>query len=104
VDLLNYVKRHVLVVKNVRETGGLVSSVILKLSDGLSRIAIDCCVTCYDHLKSCKWLPNFSGCLVDWLRWGENDVSELRTIRAYCLSPGDCDVDHGMMVSTGDNS
>jgi hypothetical protein len=39
--------------------------------------------------------------LVDWLRWGETDVSELRPLQAYCSSPGDCDVDHGMMVSTG---
>jgi hypothetical protein len=45
VDLLNYVKRHVLVVKNVRETGGIVFPELLKLSDGLSRIAIDCYVT-----------------------------------------------------------
>jgi hypothetical protein len=27
--------------------------------------------------------------LVDWLRWGETDVSELRPLRAYCSSPGD---------------
>jgi hypothetical protein len=41
---------------------------------------------------------------VDWLCWGETDVSELRPLRAYCSSPGDCHVDHGMMVSTGANS
>jgi hypothetical protein len=32
---------------------------------------------------------------------GETDVSELRTLRAYCSSSGDCDVDHGMMILTG---
>jgi hypothetical protein len=42
--------------------------------------------------------------LVDWLWWGETDVSELRPLRAYYSSLGDCDVDHGMMVSTGANS
>jgi hypothetical protein len=42
--------------------------------------------------------------LVDWLWWGETDVSELRRLRTYCSSPGDCDVEHGMMVSTGANS
>jgi hypothetical protein len=40
---------------------------------------------------------------VDRLCWGENDVSELRPL-ACCSSPGDCDVDHGMMVSTEANS
>jgi hypothetical protein len=35
---------------------------------------------------------------------GETDVSELRPLRTYCSSPGDCDVVHGMMVSTGANS
>jgi hypothetical protein len=44
------------------------------------------------------------GRLVHWLWWGETDVSELRPLGAYCSSPGDCDVDHGMMVSTGANS
>jgi hypothetical protein len=42
--------------------------------------------------------------LVDWLWRDKADVSELRPLRAYCASPGDCDVDHGMMVSTGANS
>jgi hypothetical protein len=31
-------------------------------------------------------------------------VSEVLPVRAYCSFPGDCDVDHGMMVSTGANS
>jgi hypothetical protein len=44
------------------------------------------------------------GRLVDSLWWGETDVSELQPLRASCSSPGDCDVDHGMMVSTGANS
>jgi hypothetical protein len=35
---------------------------------------------------------------VDWLRWGETDVSELRLLPASCSSPSDCDVDYGMMV------
>jgi hypothetical protein len=39
--------------------------------------------------------------LVDWLWWGETDVSELRPLRAYCSSPGDCDVDHGMTHQLG---
>jgi hypothetical protein len=34
----------------------------------------------------------------DWLRWGKTDVSELRPLRAFRSSPGDSDVDHGMMV------
>jgi hypothetical protein len=42
--------------------------------------------------------------LVDWLYWGEADVSELRPLRVYYSSPGDCDVDHGMMLSTVANS
>jgi hypothetical protein len=41
---------------------------------------------------------------VVWLRWCETDISELRPLLAYCSSPGDCDVDHGMMGSTGANS
>jgi hypothetical protein len=41
---------------------------------------------------------------VGWLWWGDTDVSELRSLWAYCSSPGDCDVDHGKMVSTGTNS
>jgi hypothetical protein len=40
----------------------------------------------------------------NWLWWGETDVSELRPLQVYCSSPGDCDVDHGMMVSNGANS
>jgi hypothetical protein len=44
------------------------------------------------------------GRLVQWLWWGETDVSELRPLQAYCLTPADCDVDHGMMVSTAANS
>jgi hypothetical protein len=44
------------------------------------------------------------GILIDWLWWGETDVSELRPLRAYCSSPGDWHMDHGMMVSTGVNS
>jgi hypothetical protein len=49
---------------------------------------------------------NLLSCLewVDWSWWIENDVSELRPLRAFCSSPGDCDVDHGMMVSAGANS
>jgi hypothetical protein len=39
--------------------------------------------------------------VVNSLRWGETDVSELQPLQAYCSSPGDCDVDRGMMVSTG---
>jgi hypothetical protein len=39
---------------------------------------------------------------IDWLLWGETDVSELRPL--YCSSPGDCDVDHGIMVLTGANA
>jgi hypothetical protein len=42
--------------------------------------------------------------LVDCLWWGEADVSELRSLRAYFSSAGDCDVDRGMVVSTGANS
>jgi hypothetical protein len=38
---------------------------------------------------------------VNRLWWGETDVSEVRPLQAYCSSPGDCDVDHGMMVLTG---
>jgi hypothetical protein len=38
---------------------------------------------------------------VDWLWWGETDVSELQPLRANCSSPDDWDVDHSMMVSTG---
>jgi hypothetical protein len=44
------------------------------------------------------------GRVVDWLLWGETDVTELWPLWAYCSSPGDFDVDHGMMVSTGANS
>jgi hypothetical protein len=47
---------------------------------------------------------NRAGRLVDWIWWSESDVSELRPLRAYCSSPGDCDVNHGMMVLTGANS
>jgi hypothetical protein len=39
--------------------------------------------------------------LVDWLWWGETDVSELWPLRAYCSSPGDCDVDHGVRYRLG---
>jgi hypothetical protein len=39
-----------------------------------------------------------------FLLCGETDVSELRPLRAYCSSSGDCDVVRGMMVSTGANS
>jgi hypothetical protein len=39
-----------------------------------------------------------------WLRWGETDVSELRSVQACCSSPGDCDVDHGMTILTEANS
>jgi hypothetical protein len=48
------------------------------------------------------WLTNQSNDsgTVDWLWWGETDVSELRPVWAYS-SPGNCDVDHGMMVSAG---
>jgi hypothetical protein len=42
--------------------------------------------------------------LVEWLWWGETDVSELRPLQAYSLTPADRDVDHGMMVSTAANS
>jgi hypothetical protein len=42
--------------------------------------------------------------MFDWLWWGETDISELRPLRAYCSSPGNCDVDHGMMVQTRVNS
>jgi hypothetical protein len=35
------------------------------------------------------------------LWWGETDVSEVRHLLAYCSSPGDCDVDNGVIVSTG---
>jgi hypothetical protein len=48
--------------------------------------------------------PRPRGHRVDWLWCGETDVSELRPLPAYCPSPGDCDVDHGVMVSTGANS
>jgi hypothetical protein len=44
-----------------------------------------------------------SQCLVDWLRWDETGVSELRPLWA-CSSLDNCDVDHGMMVSIGANS
>jgi hypothetical protein len=49
---------------------------------------------------------NLLSCLewVDWSWWIENYVSELRPLRAFCSSPGDCDVDHGKMVSAGANS
>jgi hypothetical protein len=40
---------------------------------------------------------------LDWLWWGEIDVRTAAS-RVYCSSSGDCDVDHGMMVSTGTNS
>jgi hypothetical protein len=33
--------------------------------------------------------------LVDWLWWGETDVSELQPVRVNFSSPGDCYVDHG---------
>jgi hypothetical protein len=39
-----------------------------------------------------------------WLLWGETDVSELRPLRTYCSCPGDCDVDHGMMILIEVNS
>jgi hypothetical protein len=29
--------------------------------------------------------------MVDWLRWGETDISELQPLRAYCSSLGKCD-------------
>jgi hypothetical protein len=45
----------------------------------------------------------FSWSVVDWLWWGETDVSELRPLQAYCSSPVDCNVDHGTMVSTAAN-
>jgi hypothetical protein len=38
---------------------------------------------------------------VDWLGRCETDVSDLLPLRVYCSSPGDCEVDNGMMVSTG---
>jgi hypothetical protein len=40
----------------------------------------------------------------NWLWRGVTHVSELRPLQAYFSSPADCDVDHGMMVSTGANS
>jgi hypothetical protein len=42
----------------------------------------------FNFQKTCSFI-------VDWLRWGETDVSELRPLRAFCSSPGDCDVDRG---------
>jgi hypothetical protein len=38
----------------------------------------------------CPKIALFCGVqIVDWLWWGETDVSELRPLRAYCSSPGD---------------
>jgi hypothetical protein len=39
--------------------------------------------------------------VVDWIWWGATGVSKLLSLRAYCSSPSDCDVDHGMIISTG---
>jgi hypothetical protein len=42
--------------------------------------------------------------LVDWLWWGETDVSVLRPYGPIVHPRVMCDVDHGMMVPTGANS
>jgi hypothetical protein len=44
------------------------------------------------------WAPHIG---IGWLWWCETDVSKLPPLLAYCLSPGDCDVDHGIMDRLG---
>jgi hypothetical protein len=42
--------------------------------------------------------------LVDWLWWGETDVSELRPLQAFCSSPGDLRCGPWMVILTRANS
>jgi hypothetical protein len=76
---------------------------------------VTCCyLQCNLQIQCCDKLtlrhkilfPSFStlDTTIDWLLWGGTGVSELLPKRAYCSFPDDCDVDHGMMVSTGTNS
>jgi hypothetical protein len=67
--------------------------------------AWSCASSCEAEVVISAWQSSSSiWGFVDWLWWGETDVSELRPLRAYCSSPGDCVVDRGMMVSTGAGS